>query len=79
MIDEISKEFMLEWLQHPVTKKVIKELSQAREDFRQVLTEGGMLDMTSTEKTALQTARTVGRIEGLNLLLEIDIKENENG
>jgi hypothetical protein len=72
---QIPKDHMAEWLSHPVTKKVFESLRKVRADHQSVLNDGGTLDTSSAEKTALQTALLLGKISGINVLIETVIEE----
>lgn len=74
---QIPKEHLQEWLADPITKKVMDSLRKVRADHQSVLNDGGTLDITSTEKTALQTTLLLGKISGMNLFLEIEIGEED--
>jgi hypothetical protein len=72
----IPKEHLQQWLSDPITKKVFSQLSSVREDHKSLLCEGHSLNLSSCETTALQTARILGIISGLNLLLEMEVQED---
>ena len=76
MIDTIPKEHLQQWLSDPITKKVFAALERVRNDHQTLLCEGHTLALSSVETTAMQTARVLGIISGLNLLLEMTTEEN---
>jgi len=73
----IPKEMMSEWMLHPVTKKIFEQLRKIRSDHQTVLCDGGTLNTDSSDKTSLQTALLLGKISGMNILLEIDLSEED--
>ena len=77
MVDTIPKEHMQQWLGDPITKKVLQELNKVRTCHQELLLEGHTLNLESAEKTALQTARVLGIISGLNLLLEMTVEQGD--
>lgn len=77
MTDSIPKEHLQQWLNDPLTKQVFKVLSKVREQLQTALIDGQTLNTSSTETTAMNTALLLGKISGLNTILEITIDEEE--
>jgi hypothetical protein len=50
---------------------VLKFLRSIREEYQQVVLRGETLSPNSAEQTAMQTIQVLGRIYGLNLLLDL--------
>lgn len=68
----ITKDNVLEWKDHPVTKAYFAGIRQKVLDIKEFLGEGGTL---SGKFTAENTHRAVGRIEGLTDAITIDLDE----
>jgi hypothetical protein len=73
--DKIPKEHLEDWLRDPITKKVMSILRETRSDFQDSLITGQTLSMQSCEATALQTSLLLGKISGLNIILEFQIED----
>lgn len=69
----ISYNQLLEWKEHPVTLKLIKLIKEAREYQSESLAKG----CTLGEFVEQNTARAVGYIRALDMVLEADLKEEE--
>ena len=65
---------MQQWLCDPITVKVMTLLRGVRSEHQEVLLNGGTLTVASAEQTALNTALLLGKISGLNMVLEIEVK-----
>ena len=64
-----------DWKNNPVTKWVFEELELMKKDYCVALGSGATLDSTSTQRTALMTAESVGFIAGIEAVTKIEIKE----
>ena len=69
----INKEDMSSWLADPVTVLVFDYLRGIRGDMQEQLTSGATLDRLSVERTAMETTLLLGKISGLNILLEMEL------
>lgn len=74
-VASIPKEELLEWLNHRTTKSVFKVLKSLRDEHQNMVLNGQTITMSSCESTALQTTMLLGRIAGLNSILEIVVEE----
>ena len=69
---ELTKEEFDEWAEHPTTKKIIGAIRVLRTDYVEVLASGKTFVKDSTDQTAMRTAEIVGKIAGLDELLNLD-------
>lgn len=69
---EITKEQFAEWRNSAVTKEVMKLIEEQRDDIVAFLANGGTLNKSAT----ISTDFVVGRIQGLNELLNIEYEES---
>lgn len=69
----ITTSLLLEWHEHPVSKKLIKRLKEEIDHKLASLANGATLGDRCEQKTA----RYVGEINGLYLALNLDLKEEE--
>ena len=74
MTDSISKPQLMRWLNDPTTLAVMSVIRKARDTHSEALINGQTLSLGSAETTALQTAKIVGAISGMNLILEISVE-----
>lgn len=65
---ELTKEQFEYWKRLPETKIILGIVAQYAEECREQLASGGLLDCSSAEKTALETAKMVGVIQGLSFV-----------
>lgn len=68
----MTKTEYLEWKNHPTTVEVFKALTQARDDLKEYLANGGTLN----KQSPVSTEFVVGRIQGLNEILLIEYEES---
>lgn len=73
----MNKEQFKEWKEHLITQEIFKALEQTKNMDIESLVEGNTLSADPGE-TAQLTARIVGKIQGLNQLINISY-ENEEG
>jgi len=73
---EIDEDEFREWLKMGITRRILRQLREIRDDQREVLA-SGVLDFDSVERTALRTARVTGIIEGLDVLLSLKHSEGQ--
>uniref|UniRef100_A0A6M3JYI6 Uncharacterized protein n=1 Tax=viral metagenome TaxID=1070528 RepID=A0A6M3JYI6_9ZZZZ len=69
----LTKEMLAEWRQNPTTREVFKRLRTMINEIEGELGAGRTLVHSSAEETLAHTARAVGRIAGINELLEFGI------
>lgn len=74
--DLLSEESYGLWKIHPVTIALVKELRETRAQLKEALSSGITLTGSAGD-TAEKTARIVGTIEGINLLLDIKYEDEE--
>ena len=72
----MNREQFTEWREHPITKEIFDALRETRDMDVQSLVDGGTL-ATDMGETAQLTARIVGKIQGINQILDIDFEEEE--
>ena len=71
-LEVLTKDDLVDWFLHPVTKKVRFKIEKEIEESRNKLADGWALDLDDIGRTAILTAREVGRIEGLKVLFDIE-------
>jgi hypothetical protein len=76
---KITNEQLKGWLTSPLTVKVFDILRRVRQDHQDALLQGQTLNAGSVEATALQTTLLLGKISGLNILLEIQADSTDEG
>jgi len=69
---KLTKEEFGEWKHQPVTEKVLKVLAGQREVFSDALLNGATL---CGHRTAEETAKAVGIIYGVDLLLQMEVDD----
>lgn len=77
-MERIPREQLRQWLQNPVTKEVLEALHQVRSHLQNSLLNGQTLILNSPEQTALQTTLLLGKLSGLNLILEMELSDASN-
>lgn len=70
----ITKEEYEDWSQHPVTRKVLKQLEDKILFLKTDFSIGKTLDEDSFAHTTILTAKAVGKIEGINEIFKIDVE-----
>ncbi len=68
----ISKGEYLDWLQSNTTQTILKMLSDLRREWESRLIDGYTLE---NDDPIRETARAVGIIYGLNLILEMEVED----
>ena len=68
----LTKDDLVGWFMNPVTKKVRYKIDEQITECRSKLADGWTLSTGNAEKTAILTAREVGKIEGLEFLFSIE-------
>lgn len=68
----LTKEEMIEWFLNPITKKVRFNIEKELESAHKKLGDGWTLHRESAERTAIETAETCGKIEGLGFIFNIE-------
>lgn len=71
----ITKEDLEQWKVHPTTKEVMDIISEMKMDYMKSLSRGSTFNPDSMETTFGNTAKAVGIIEGLDLILNIAVEE----
>ena len=73
----MNKETFDQWLNSPLTQKVFDRLRDYRHSYAEAISSGQTL-FHESDKTQAETARVIGVIYGIDLLLEIKFEENED-
>ena len=73
----ISQQEYSLWKEHPITREVVRELTRQRLHLCQALETGATVSVESVDATALTTMRTVGKIEGIDLILNLQFEDEE--
>ena len=73
----ISKNDYLEWLAIPVTQLYFDGIKEKIAQIELHLGAGSFLNTENPHETAMQYAKAVGRIEGLNDKLDIEAEFND--
>lgn len=63
----MTRDEIREWMEHPVTAWALKRLTERIDEEIANIVRGGTLG----DRTGEETAKTVGRVEGLRFLTEI--------
>lgn len=71
----VSKEELVEWLQHPVTKAFKEHLTSIREDLKELWARGSLSEDTEF-KTAVKQAWAIGQCDLLERLLDVEALES---
>lgn len=66
----VTKERLVEWKLHPVTKAFMQGLHDAREDLKEILAHSAGLDVSNDRFV-------VGYITAVNDMMEVDIAEED--
>ena len=69
----LSKEDFQAWMNDPVTMAVFNELQTVKIHLQNQLANGTTLNRSSVDSTSIETALLVGRIAGLNTLLNMEV------
>ena len=72
----MNKEQFHGWKNNPTTMEIMAKLEEVKVVNVENLGSGNTL-CTTTDETALLTARIIGRIEGLNQILGLDYEEED--
>jgi hypothetical protein len=70
----IDSDAMRAWLTYPTTQAVFKELRAERDAITEAILDGSTMDLSSAESTGLKTTFLLGRVKGLNSLLNMTIE-----
>ena len=68
----LTKDDLVGWFMNPVTKKVRHRIQQKIEETRNRLGDGFTVYMGNSDKTAMNTAKETGRIEGLEFIFNLE-------
>ena len=71
----LTKDELVEWFLHPVTKKVRYKIEREIQSCQDRLSSGWAIDFDSAEKTALLTVKEIGMVEGLSFLFNMEADE----
>lgn len=71
----ITPSLLLEWQAHPASKKLIKKIQEEIDGRIANLANGASLG----DRCEQRTAKLVGEIQALYFVLNIDLKEEEDG
>lgn len=73
-MEELTSKEILLWRQETITRKVFARLEQKISEIQEILGTGGTLNRSSADETLANTAHEVGRIEGINEILNLGIE-----
>ena len=71
-LEVLTKDDLVGWFMHPVTKKVRHKIEQEIARIQYEMGRGFTVYSESSDKTAMKTAREVGKIEGLDFVFDIE-------
>lgn len=71
-LEVLTKDDLVGWFMHPVTKKIRHKIDQEKSLIEFEMAHGFTLYLDNVDKTAMKTAREVGKIEGLDFLFNIE-------
>ena len=71
----LTKNELVDWLLHPVTKKVRHKIEAEVVETQARMGDGYTLDFDNVDRTAILTAREVGKIEGLEFIFNMEADE----
>ena len=71
-LEVLTKDDLIDWLMHPATKKVRFKVEQEIQRSKNIMGDGYTLDLDNVGRTAILTAREVGKIEGLDFIFNIE-------
>ena len=74
-LDVVTKEDLAEWREYKVTKAYIAAIQELVKEHFKALGNGGTLNLENAEATALETAKTVGSIQALQDILDIQAED----
>lgn len=74
---EITKEQYEIWRTQRITQEIFKVLSKMRDEFKEQLAGGAVLNSASGEQTLAAYSRVLGIIEGIDQVLNMDFEEGE--
>jgi hypothetical protein len=77
MARDITKEEFEAWRSNPVTVGVMNELRLTRDEVLKRLGQGNTVYQENADATQAMTARAIGKIEGINELLNIRFSDAE--
>lgn len=72
-MNDLPQESYLGWQRDPMTIKVFLRLEAKIKEIEENLGSGGTLNHSSTSETLANTAREVGRIEGIREIFNLEI------
>ena len=68
----LTQDDLVGWFLNPITKKIRYKIEQEIIECRSKLADGWTLSTSNAEKTAILTAREVGKVEGLGFIFNIE-------
>lgn len=71
-----AEEFRL-WKDSRTTRKIYHLLSRHQESYKRSLISGCLLNLASSDATAMATARTVGIVEGMDKFLDMEVADHD--
>ena len=71
-MSEISKEQFEFWKELPETKIILSIVRERIAECQQFVADGGTCFSRDVDATAMETAKAIGEIQGLNFVLDID-------
>jgi len=71
-LEVLTKDDLVGWFMNPVTKKIRYKIEQEIARITVEMGHGFTLYLDNGDKTAMRTAREVGKIEGLEFIFDIE-------
>ena len=72
-MDELTEVEFVAWIQDITTRKVFKLLEKKIKEIQRNLGTGGTLNASSPWETLTNTAKEVGKIEGIQEIFDLDV------
>lgn len=70
---DMAPEHFKAWRHDPLTVKYRQFIEAIRADYKEQMARSATLNFDSVERTAMMTAKLLGVIEGLDILLDTDV------
>lgn len=74
-IQEVSRESLAEWKDHPVTRLYFTAINRLLVELSMDIASGSALNESSADSTGIAYARQIGHIAGLKTALSIELDE----
>jgi hypothetical protein len=74
---DMAPEHLKAWKHDALTVKYRQFIAAIRADYKEQLARSATLHFDSVERTAMMTAKLLGVIEGLDILLDIEVEQRQ--